>query len=73
MKFRSTHPSQPLSFEFAGRQYDVPVGGTVEIEAKWLPWIISRGLMLEEAVDEPAPAPTKEPVTAPRKSKRDAD
>ena len=58
MKYRNTNPNYALSFSFGkGLDFEVPVGGTVEIDDKWHPWVISRGLHLEVVVPEPAPEP----------------
>lgn len=63
MKYRSTHATHPLEFEFGGVHYVVDVGGTCDIDDKWASWVVSRGLHLEPYVEPlPAPEPAPEPV-----------
>lgn len=54
MKFRNTHPENPLDFELAGMRYKVPLGGLVEIEDKWAYAPKECGLPLEPVADDVA-------------------
>ncbi len=49
MKYRGTHPTQPIKFSFGGTDYSVSPGETVDIPECWVSYVKTRGLMLEVA------------------------
>ena len=64
MKYRNTY-DQPLAFSFGrGLDFEVPVGGEVEFDDKWHPWVLSRDLYLEVVEDMPATEPEPKKPTA---------
>lgn len=55
MRFQSTNASQDLNFTIMDKTYHVPAGGEVDIDPAHVPYVVSRGVMLEPAKAKPKP------------------
>lgn len=62
VKFVNSHPSSPLSFECGGTQYEVPLGGMVEIPDRFAYAVKLMGLPLVSEEEATSPATESEPA-----------